>query len=94
MIAPHHQLFELNFGFGLLIVQAEVDVQFHGEVLEVHEPSKFISQILSQEGLKVIESCSLQEGQNVVDLGRIISERVWFGPKVHFALQEEASKIL
>jgi hypothetical protein len=86
MIVFHHQLFELNFSFGLFIVRAEVGVQLFGEVLEVCEPSGLICRILIQEGLKVIESHSLQDGQNIVDLGRVISERLWFGLKVHFAL--------
>jgi hypothetical protein len=89
VVVLHHQVFKLDFGFGLLIVQAKVEVQLFGEILEVYEPSGFVSQIVNHEGLKVIESRSIQEGQNIVDLDRVATKRLRFGLKIEFALQEE-----
>jgi hypothetical protein len=90
VVVFHHQLFELDFGFGLLVVRAKVDVQLSSEKLEVREPFRFVCWIVDYEGLEVIESRSLQEGQNIVDLGSVVAKVFRLGSKVQFALQEEA----
>jgi hypothetical protein len=94
VVVFHHQLFELDFGLGLLVVRAKVDVQFFGEELEVCKPCGLVCQIIDEERLKVIKSRILQEGQNVVDLRSIVGKRLQLGPKVEFTLEEEAPKLL
>jgi hypothetical protein len=67
---------------------------YFGEVLEVRKPFGFVCRVVDEEGLKIIESHSLEDGQNVVDLGSVIAKVFRVGPKVEFALEEEAPKLL
>jgi hypothetical protein len=60
-------LFELNFGLGLLVVRAEIDVKLFGESIEIGKPCRLVCWIVNEERLEVIKSRILQEGQNVVD---------------------------
>jgi hypothetical protein len=94
VVVLHHQLFKLDLGFGLLVVRAEVDVKPFGEILEVRKPFGFVCPIVDEEGFEVIESHSLQEGQNIVDLGSVVEKVFQLGLKVEFALQEDAPKLL
>ena len=45
------------------------------------EPAGFVGQGISQEWLEIIESHSIQEGQNIINLGSIIWKRFRFSPK-------------
>jgi hypothetical protein len=94
VIVFHHELFELIFGFSLLVVRAEINVQLFSEYIEVCKPCGLVCRIVDEEGLEIIESWFLQEGQNIGDLRSAVTKIFRLGPKIEFELEEEAPTLL
>ena len=74
VIVFHDQLFKFNFGVSNLIIQAEIDHEFFYEFIEVIKPGRFLVWVVCQVRLKVIKSCSIQEGKSIVDFVRVRPE--------------------
>jgi hypothetical protein len=94
MVSLHDHVLELYFGIGDLVVGAEIQVKLFRECQVIRSPYRFTGGVIYKVRLKVVESCFLEEGQDVVHFRRTILESLGFGMEIQRALEKKALEFL